>query len=90
MFPRRAFFGLNYDNRARAIFLVFVAICLSSVAGRISAASAEDGAADIAASAGLDRHASVGQAIQLDASGSTSASGRALRYRSGDHPAAVG
>ena len=36
---------------------------------------------DIAASAGLDRHASVGQTIQLDASGSTSASGRALRYR---------
>ncbi|WP_166671919.1 PKD domain-containing protein [Methylosinus sp. sav-2] len=37
--------------------------------------------ADIAASAGLDRHASVRQTIQLDASGSTSASGRALRYR---------
>lgn len=68
-------------NTLRA--LVALGLFQGSLLGPVSLARADafGGSATIVASAGFDRLASVGQTIQLDASGSTSASGRALTYR---------
>lgn len=66
--------------RAAVLWLVAILALLVGDPSFVSKAHADDDGAGVVADAGYDRHASVGQTIQLDASQSLSPSGRPLVY----------